>query len=75
MRIPQIISSGLRGESGRKVVWCSHGTKWRRKELWDPGSLQSGKEGKSTGCGKLKGAGSRARPQERSMAGCAVRAC
>lgn len=34
-----------------------------------------GKEGKSTGCGKMKGAGSRARPQERSMAGRSMRAC
>lgn len=42
MRIPWIISSGLRGENGRKVVWCSHGNKRRGKELWDPGSLQSG---------------------------------
>lgn len=42
MRIPQIISPGLRGEGGRKTVWCSHGNKWRRKELWHPGSLQSG---------------------------------
>lgn len=41
MRIPQIISAGLRGESGRKVVWCSHGNTWRGKELWVPGSLQS----------------------------------
>lgn len=34
-----------------------------------------GKGGNSTGWGKMRGAGSRARPQERSIAGRAVRAC
>lgn len=75
VRIPQKISSGSRRKSWKEGPCGSHGRSGKGKSPRNPRSLQPGGEGKSQDGEDEGNRQQRARPQERSMAGCAVTAC